>query len=303
LVTFLIPAQYQQALTDLVQQNSLAKKAFKTFQWESEAAFQYLVASFLMLLCFMGFGHYVVKLTERVCNMPENGINRLLLVTGALVGLPPFFRYVSYPYDPAQLFLFTLALYFLAVHRTKPFFFAFVACCINKETAVLLIPIYCLTFRKQYSSHRQYWGTILGLIFIYVCIKATLTWYFNGNPGSFVEFHLLNHNIPLLTDGWTFTGLISSLGLAILIIYPWREKPTFLRFSFLCVLPPLVSFALIFGFVDEWRGYYEAYPIAFGLLVHTLLRLNDVFRQDRDPANQTLPVDVPALHRSGKDSQ
>lgn len=274
--SLLAPDQYQQKSADMVERHDLIRRAFDEFRWESQAAFQYLLASVLMLLCFMGFGHCVVRLTERVCNVPETGLARLLLVTGALVGLPPFFRYTSFPYDPAQLFLFTLALYFLAVHRAKAFCIVFVFCCLNKETSVVLIPLYGLTFRNRSLSLRLYWGTMVGLIVVYVGIKSALTWIFRDNPGVFVEFNFL-HNVGWLTSGWTFADLVVFLILTVLVLFRWSEKPDFLRLSFLCVLLPLGSLALFLGYFDEWRGYYEVYPIAFGLIVHSLLRFNDVF--------------------------
>ena len=155
----------------------------------------------------------------------------------------------------------------------------------------MLIPLYGLTFRNRYASHRRYWGTLLGLVVVYVTIKSALTWVFHGNPGTFVEFHL-HHNIQWLTAGWTFTGLGVFMALAALLLFRWSEKPSFLRVSFLCVLPPLGALALFFGLVDEWRGYYEAYPIAFGLIVHSLLWFNEFFGKVVTPTNQKLQPTV-----------
>jgi hypothetical protein len=284
-VSAVVPEQYREACADLVEQHDLMRRAFYILEWESRAAFQYVLASVLMLLSFIGFGHCAVMLTERLCDPPESGMARLLLVTGALVGLPPFFRYTSFPYDPPQLFLFTLALYFLTVQRTRSFFITFVACCLNKETAVLLIPLYGLTFRSRYSSRRQYWYTMVGLMIVYVSIKSALIWVFHGNPGAFVEFTFAR-NVKWLTSGWTFTDLLVFLSIATLVLFRWSEKPIFLRLSFLCVLLPLGALALFFGFVDEWRIYYEAYPLALGLSVHSLLQFNNVFTSDRKIVQQ-----------------
>lgn len=277
IVSRAVPESYHRACADLVEQRDLARKAFSLFRWESRAALQYLLASVLMLLSFMGFAHFAAKLTERLCDVPATTGARLLLVMGALAGLPAFFRYVSYVYDPAQLFLFTLALYLLAAHRIWPFCLAFVACCLNKETAVLLIPLFALEFHDRSPSRRRYWFSVAGLIVVYVGIKSALTWYFRGNPGSFVEFHLA-HNLQWLTSGWNFTDLLVFLGLSALVVYRWRDKSAFLRRSLLCVLPPLVSLALFLGFIDEWRGYYEAYPIIYAMLVDSLLRLRASLR-------------------------
>ena len=261
--------------TDLVSQPGLLRRAFYFFSWGKKAAFQYLLASFLMLLCFMGFGHITVLLTERLCNIPKTGKSRLLLASGALLGLPPFFSYTSFPYDPPQLFLFTLALYYLATQRAKLFYITFVACCLNKETAILLIPLYALNFGTTISSRRRNLAKIIALLMVYVGIKVFLAWIFQANPGTFVEFQL-QHNIGLLTRGWTFTTLVVVSIIVIMIFFDWRKKSYFLKTSFLLVLIPLVTLAFFLGFLDEWRGYYEAYPLAFGLSVHSLNSLKNI---------------------------
>lgn len=281
LVSAVVPEKFRQACAEQVQQHDLAQRAFDEFRWDIRAAFQYLLASVLMLLSFMGFAHCVAKLTARVCDVPDTGLTQLLLAVGALVGLPPFFRYTSFVYDPPQLFLFTLALYFLATNRIRSFFVAFVACCLNKETAVLLIPVCGLTLTSRPFPHRRVWGTIAGLSIVYVSIKCALAWVFRDNLGSHVEFHF-GRNIQWLAGGWTFTDLTVFLSVAALVFFHWSEKPAFLRFSFPCVLIPLVVLTLFLGLIDEWRDYYEAYPIACALLMHSLLSFNRVFR--RDPA-------------------
>lgn len=269
----------------MVERHGITSRAFRIFGWETRAAFQYLLASVLMFLSFVGFGHYTAKLTERFCELPETATGRLLLITGVLMGLPPFFRYVSYPYDPPQLFLFTLALYLSTVQRTRAFFVAFVACCLNKETALLLIPLYGLAIHGHCASPRRYWSTVLGLIAVYVSIKSALTWAFRSNPGSLVEFHLA-HNVEWLTSGWTFTDLVVLSGIATLVLFRWSEKPILLRRSFLCVFLPLGALAVFLEHVDEWRGYYEAYPLAFALAVESVLRFDNAVKPGRQGAQQ-----------------
>jgi len=33
------------------------------------------------------------------------------------------------------------------------------------------------------------------------------------------------------------------------------------------VLLPLLALGLVFGYLDEWRAYYEAYPLVLAILV------------------------------------
>jgi hypothetical protein len=273
-VTAVVPDRFRRACADVAQRNRLAGKVFHELGWESAAAFEFLLAACLMFLCFAGFGHCAARLTLRLCDLPDTTPARAWLAAGALLGLPAFFRYTSYPYDPPQVFLFTLALLLLARHRTGSFFAVFLACCLNKETAVLLIPLYGLEYSRRHEGVSwRHLTAILGLAVVYAGTQLTIGAAFRSNPGPAVEYHL-GHNLRWLMAGWTFTDLLVFATLGWLVSFRWREKPAFLRRALLCVLPPLLMLALFLGYADEWRGYYEAYPILFGLIVHSLTRLD-----------------------------
>jgi hypothetical protein len=53
----------------------------------------------------------------------------------------------------------------------------------------------------------------------------------------------------------------------------WRAKDAFLRRGFLLVLLPLVLLSFAFGYVDEIRGYYEAWALLLLLAVPTVTAL------------------------------
>lgn len=268
------PPTVRQACTDMVEGHRMLGRAFDVCGWETKAAFEYTFASLLMLLCFLGFGHFAAVFTEQALSLSPRISTRSLLAAAALLGVPPFFRYTSFPYDPPQLFLFTLGLSFLAARRSTPFIAVFVLLCLNKETAVLLIPVYALVFAKGGLPRRQYWTTLAGLAVVYAAITVAIRLAFVDNPGSPFERHL-GHNLKLLSDGWTFVDLFVGMGLAGLVFARWMDKPALLRDSLLLVLLPLVALTFWLGFMDEWRDYYEAYPIIFALATHTVMGLMD----------------------------
>ena len=279
LISSMTPNQYRHAFNEIAGEQYSA--LFKNFGWETSAAYEYNIALILMLVSFMGFAHYGAKLVMLTCKLEETPIARGLLVFSILLCLPPFFKYTSFPYDPPQMFLFTMALYLLATSRYRNFIFVFIACCINKETAILLILLYAIIGYKKFSSPWHYWGILFGLIGGYAGIKFLFTLGFRSNPGSFVELQFF-HNVDLLTRGWTFTN-VSVISIVILLLfYQWKEKPIFLKVSFLCIFPPLIIMTLFLGFIDEWRGYYEAYPIAFGLIVDSLLRIKSALDRNHN---------------------
>ena len=165
-----------------------------------------------------------------------------------------------------------MAFYYLARSEHIKFLLAFVLCAINKETAILLIPVFGFLMARAGMEKRTLWLSLAGLAAIYLVIKLGISWVYRSNPGGFVEFQLFR-NYLMFTRGWTFSGMLSFLALAWLVFFDWGSKPAFYKISFLSVLPPLLGLALFLGFFDEWRGYYEAYPIVFGLAVSTLITI------------------------------
>jgi hypothetical protein len=273
LVAFLTPREYYQAFTNGI--GTADEFVFNKLGWETSAAYEYFIAVVLMLLCFMGFAHYSAKLVMLTCNLGGARKTRLILAVCVLLGLPAFFKYTSYLYDPSQLLLFTMALYFLAASRLRAFVFVFILCCINKETAVFLLPVYALTERAKGPLLKRHWSLLLGLLFVYLVIKSLITNIFGANPGPLVDFQMV-YNFDLLTRGWTFTNIVVLLVFALFLFHRWSEKPAFLKISLLTLFPLLIGLGLLFGFMDEWRIYYEVYPVAFGLAVDSFLRFKNV---------------------------
>jgi hypothetical protein len=286
LISIVTPNQYRHVFEEVIGQQY--SSLFMFFGWETSAAYEYVIAFILMLVSLMGFSHYSAKLVMRTCKLEEGQKTRVLLATSILLGLPPFFRYTSFVYDPPQLFLFTMALYFLAASEYRNFVLSFILCCINKETAILLITLYAFLQYKRHLPIQHYWSLLVVLLVLYVGIKSSISYAFRLNPGAFTEFQF-SHNLDLLTRGWSLANIAVVLTLLGLLFYQWKEKPLFLKVSFLCIFPPLITLALFLGYIDEWRGYYEAYPIAFGLIVDSLLRLKALFNTGYQQAGSKAP--------------
>jgi len=267
-LTAATPKAWREELAHLTERRPRLRRIFDILGWEYEGATRYYFAALLMWVSFIGFAHYTVALTCHQLEWSAGAAWRTTLGAAALLGLPALFKYSSFPYDPPQLFLFTLALNLLASERTRAFLVVFLLCCLNKETALLLIPIHAV-FRGGKVPKPKVYRESGFLIAGYLAIKGGLTWVFRGNPGSFVEFHLLDHNLAWLLGGWSVTEVIVILILVPLVFIRWNQKPPFLRIAFLGIVPILVFFALFIGFIDEWRIYYEAYPVVFGLTVAT----------------------------------
>jgi hypothetical protein len=269
------PRTVQGAFVSAVERDRYLTDMFKDLGLETSAAYQYLATFFLVLICLICFGHYAAKLTLKVCGMMDSFVTRTLLATTLIMAVPSFSMHDLKMYDPSQLFLFTLALYFLEGGKLLAFVISFAACCINKETAVILIPIFAVALRGQYTS-RKYICMILALTGWYVFVELLLVYLFRSNPGGTMELHLLG-NVGLLTDISLSSAVPIWIIVLVLCLYRWADKPAFYKVSFLFTLPPLVILGMYFGVLNEWRDYYEAYPIVFGMALHSILSIKRDF--------------------------
>jgi hypothetical protein len=103
-------------------------------------------------------------------------------------------------------------------------------------------------------------------------VRLFVVYLCRENPGGLVEYHLVDHNLRL---PWIHpVSTVYFAGVLICAVWlvrsGWRAKPLLLRRGLLITFIPLFAGSLLFGFVDELRGYYEAYPFVFLLSVPTV---------------------------------
>ena len=191
----------------------------------------------------------------------------------ALLGLPPMFQYTSFIYDFPLLLLYTLGLIFLYKQEWKIFLIIFVIGCINKDTTILLTLIFFLYYKGKLS--KDIFNKLLAAqLVIFVLIKIVLFILFKNNPGTFVEFQLVDHNLRLVTE-YNLTLAASLLGLIVLVFYKWDEKPDFLKIS-LSALIPLIFLTFFLGYLDKLRDYYEIYSAVIILISHRIAKVLDL---------------------------
>jgi hypothetical protein len=191
----------------------------------------------------------------------------------ALVLIPAFFRANSYIYDFATVVTWTWAFVFLFKRNVWGFYITFILASLNKETSVLLIPLF-VVLEYRYLS-RSALAKYLGLLSLsFVLIRGVIFYVFINNPGGSLEFHLFDHNLKLLTNyGRLAYFLLWTLIWIWMIGSDWSSKPLLLRRSLFMVVLPLIVMTMFFGYIDEYRDYYEALPIMFLLSLPTVLRI------------------------------
>lgn len=234
-----------------------------------------LIALVLIYASLWGFMIVLLRLFDVYYTAPTSF--RMLVPTLGILGLPPLFAYTNYPYDFCTLFFPTLAILLIAQRRWRVFLLVFVLACLNKETSILITLIFAFYwYFSRFLPKEKFVKLFLGQIAIFVVLKLTLSLRFWNNPGTLVEFHLEDHNLRVVRQwmehGYHLTGLVVFLLLMGALFHSWKTKPLLLRCG-LIILPPMFALSIFFGYLDEWRVYFDAYSVVFLLVLEPAGRL------------------------------
>jgi len=192
--------------------------------------------------------------------------------------LPIGFHFGSKIYDPATLFLTTLALAFMCRERWPAYFAVFFLAAINKETAIILAFAFGAYFWDKPGMKRVRYGVMLGAQFaVLAAVKVTINSIFAGNPGEDmapIRLHL-SRNVGWLFQDYGVETLVAWAALMLLTVDHWSHKPLFVRRAMVMAVP-LVGLGFFMGVFWELRGYYELYPLFAILIGHSIARLMDL---------------------------
>jgi len=263
-----VPEVIRTSLSEMVDETEYLRQLFEKLNWEKDLFVEYTFAMILMLLSLIGFTLAVRYLFTLFYDSSALFANLVSIL--ALLGLPTMFQYTSFLYDFPTLFLYTFGLILLYKQDWKNFLILYPIACFNKETTILLTIIFFIYYRPRLRTDHFYKLLLIQLT-IFVMIKVLLFILFKSNPGSFIEFHLVDHNIGLLT-GYNLTLAFTLFSLIILIYYKWQEKPPYLKITFWNIIPLLVL-TLFLGYLDEMRDYYEVYSTVIILISHSVILL------------------------------
>ena len=233
---------------------------------------EYGICALVIAACFIGFARALRRLILHFYPEYPRFVSHLAPIL-ALMAIPLlFFRYGNHMYDPMTLLVFTLSGYLIAKRRHLLYLAVFPLASLNKESAILLILVF-LVREAGVMPRRRLALLSLWQFLSFALIKSWLTYTFKGNPGTFVDFHLLDHNAMLLGDpGFYLKTLAVVMPMAILVGHRWSDKPLFLRRSLVFCSVPLLGLAIFLGFADELRGYYELYPFVLLLAIPTVVQ-------------------------------
>jgi hypothetical protein len=268
----LIPDRFEQRINRRLPSGSTALAILRKLNWEPQYLSLYLIGVFF-LYCFMiGFMVAFRELFKTFFLSSSSFLNFVPII--ASICFLPLTRW-TYIYDIPSLFLFTLGFTFLARRKWTAFLVTFILGCLNKETILLLTLLFIIYFGLRRNLTKQlFFRLLFSQLIIFLVIKLILGILFKENGGRWVEFHLLDHNWGVISDwvgNYSANTFYLILLLMISVFYHWNEQPQFLRDG-LWILFTLIGLALVFGWINEWRDYLEAYPIIAALFLHNFAR-------------------------------
>jgi hypothetical protein len=269
----LLGARGQAALSAWAVGGRFAARCFGDFHWDVHHAPEFMVTALWCYPFLLGFVAALRALVRELYDASPATVDFISLA--ALAGVPVFFVYTNYIYDFPTLCLFTLGLLLLARRRFGLYLLAFAVALFNKETIVLLVGVFALHLWRTLERRRfaALLGAQLGLFYL---SRRVLNHFFARNPGEFTTVHFWDHNIQFVIVRYSLAGYLALLAVAAALAAEWAHKPRLAKQALLCTLPPLAGAAFLWGYFDELRDYYEAYPAIVLLAAPTVARLMGV---------------------------
>jgi hypothetical protein len=210
-----------------------------------------------------------------------------VVALAALVALQTMFNYQNYIYDIPTLAIFTFGLQLLAQERILFFVAVYSVGLFCKETVVLLALVFFLHNWRRMQA-RKFVFTMLFLVTVFVGSRVLLNAVYSNNLGDYLLPQLFKHNVALL-HSYPPASVVATGGILALTFGYWPEKPVLAR-NALCVLWPLLASCAVFGFLDELRDYYEAYPAVVLLVAFSVARLTGIKIASRQNTRDMTPM-------------
>ena len=266
-----LPNPWRQSLTWTAQENQRLASIFARNPIDPQYFSEYIIAAAIVFACLVGFAYAIRLLFLRLYS--SSALAADLVPVFALLWLPVTFREanLAYLHDFPTLLLFTLSLYLLAGQRWPAFYLVFVLGCLNKETFILVTPLFVWHYLRQ-MPRTWLLRHIAAQLAVFAVMQGILYWTFRHNPGGQLEVHLLGHNLYVFRH--LPYDIISVLVLLVLVgglFHDWQHKPRLLKCG-LGVLTMILPVAMAFAWIDELRAYYEFFPVITLLLFPTFTK-------------------------------
>jgi hypothetical protein len=273
------------------------------FWFPKPVAPEVLAQAFIDVICLLLAGYFTVRIYQ--ASSPRRLLTPivyplLLVVCGATYVMHTVqnFRFI---YDLPSLAFFAAAMYLLYFRMHWIYFVSlFLVATINRETTLLLLPLYLLNqaiehgkIRWQRILHPQSLAVVLPLAAAWAAWQIFIRHIFAGNASEF--YPRLDWNVKSLVAPQAWPQLLSACGYLLLFVVAMRKRITDSRLrAWLWLLPIWCVFMFVYGILIETRVFGELIPFvvcATTLIVEDLL-LERVSKPRRLPQLQ--------LNASGK---
>ena len=256
-----IPARARDALRDRVESTPLLRERLG---WEPAHATWFALVFLIHLVSLMIFAAALARWLA--LSLELGPVPAILVAAAGLALLPLHFGYQNFIYDFPGLALFTLGLVFLWERRWTAFYVLWPLGILNKETFVLLA---CVFFVREWRVMAR--GVLVRHLAaqaaVTLAVALTLGWVFRANPGPPLEWHLMR-NLSLRPPPRQLVHDAVYWGFVAFAFFGWKEKRP-LAGATLAVGGVLLATTLFFGFLGEYRDFYEAWPLLAAMAVHS----------------------------------
>jgi hypothetical protein len=237
----------------------------RKLHWVPSHAYWFVLVFLLHWLSLILFGACMRELVDQTWT-PRAPVS-IAAGVAAIVFTGLHFGYQNFIYDFPQLALFALGLALLGRDRLRAFYVLYPIGMLNKETFVLMTVIFVFTRWKR-LPFGLLMRHVLAQLAIAITIVAALHYIYQNEPGGALEFHL-SRNLDYHPSARQLFHDVVYGGFWVLALLSARRRP-FLGGLALVIGGLLGGATLFFGYIGEYRDFYEVYPILFLLAFGTV---------------------------------
>lgn len=257
-LTKLVPDAQSARLSELAVTHPFLAHNFQKYGWIPEFAAVYFVAVAVLYVCLLGFFYAFRYFARGIFEGPRAFIDVSGLI--AIAAIPPLTVGLHTLYDFGTLLFMTAALGLMVRRHKLTYLLFYTLACMNRETAILLALIFAVNFYDLMPRGRLVFFTLIQFA-IWFAIRFWVGWLYRDNPGGVVEFqYVQNIKNLFLAPSYSLAQLLAVLAVLFLIFSNWPRKPVFLKRALIWFIPTLVIYFIV-GILNEWRIYWEWYPI------------------------------------------
>jgi hypothetical protein len=240
------------------------------FWFPKSVAPEVLVQAFIDVLCLLAAGWFTTRIYEassrrRIITPIVYPLFLAVCATTYVFHTVQNFRFV---YDLPSLAFFGAAMYLLYMRSHWVWFAAlFIVATINRETTLLLLPLYALN--GAVNDGRFHWRDTLRLQTIALVVPLAIFW---GSWQLFIHHHFahnvselsprLNWNVKSLLAPLAWPQLLSAGGYMLLFVLVERRRILDPRLrAWLFLVPIWLVFMFVYGILIETRVFGELIPL------------------------------------------